>query len=365
MKRALIITAVIVFIFFLAGAYFFYRAWYWFHATGGFRMPAEFKAAKVIAGGELFLKRPYFSGSGLGTVTDIENGSGGGMVIVGRDSATLLTANLSVAKTVLYQSCGSDVVLSRLRDNTFLCRGSWGAGVTLSASDGKQLWAYDNIMGIDDSAPGELSGRKVVVVGLNGSGGIRLLDSDGKELWRQNDGNVWHVEIVEGEGENVIVHSNAAGQLTVRDGAGKVLARFQPEIYLAHFSRTAWKDEPRQNELITAGKDFLYIISSRDGKTLAKLSAPQSIAIAAEAKGTPVTFSASAPFYAALVRYPVWDRSILLIYSAQDQLLYDEILDEDCGALHPVAAKGGQDLLVGCNDRVWEYLMNKINRKSN
>jgi len=117
--------------------------------------------------------------------------------------------------------------------------------------------------------------------------------------------------------------------------------------------------------LITAGKDFLYIISSRDGKTLAKLSAPQSIAIAAEAKGTPVTFSASAPFYAALVRYPVWDRSILLIYSAQDQLLYDEILDEDCGALHPLAAKGGQDLLVGCNDRVWEYSVSKISRKSN
>jgi len=69
-------------------------------------MPAEFKAAKVTAGGELFSRRPYFSGSGLGTVTDIENGNGGGMVIVGRDSATLLNANLSVAKTVLYQNCG-------------------------------------------------------------------------------------------------------------------------------------------------------------------------------------------------------------------------------------------------------------------
>jgi len=33
-----------------------------------------------------------------------------------------------------------------------------------------------------------------VVVGLNGGGGITMLDENGKKVWHQSDRNVWHVE---------------------------------------------------------------------------------------------------------------------------------------------------------------------------
>src|SRR5205085_3127694 len=111
--------------------------------------------------------------------------------------------------------------------------------------------------------------------GLNGDGSLHRLGPDGKRLWKQDDGNVWHVEIAAADdnSESVIVHSNAEGQLTARDETGKVLGRYKPEIYLDWFRLTAWGDNPRVNKLVAARDDHIHGLSMA-GETLARLPAP-------------------------------------------------------------------------------------------
>jgi hypothetical protein len=60
----------------------------------------------------------------------------------------------------------------------------------------------------------------------------------------------------------VIVHSNARGQLTVRGADGNVLGRYNPAIYLASFSMTAWGEDPISNKLVASDKDFIYVLAT-------------------------------------------------------------------------------------------------------
>ena len=129
--------------------------------------------------------------------------------------------------------------------------------------------------GIDDAIAGQIAGSEAVIVGLNGDGGVRRLDSQGKELWQQPDGNVWHVEIAtpDNGSDAMILHTNARGQLVLRDATGNVVGHSKPETYVSHFSLTAWDDHPTRNDLIAAGNGSLYILSMH-AQTLARLSAP-------------------------------------------------------------------------------------------
>ena len=96
------------------------------------------------------------------------------------------------------------------------------------------------------------------------------------ELWKQSDANVWHVAIVaDDKSGNVILHTNAKGQLTMRDANGNVLGRYDPEIYLASFAMTTWDDDSDWKKLVASARGSIYVLST-DGKTVARLPAPGS-----------------------------------------------------------------------------------------
>ena len=171
---------------------------------------------------------------------------------------------------------------------------------------------------------------------------------------------MWHVAIAAADEKsgNVILHSNARGQLTIRDATGNILAHHTPEIYLANFSLSKWKNDPHLNKLVAAEESTAYILTM-DGKTLARLSAPGNTGLA-DPKGTPVHFSGDVPDYVVLLHHVLWTRSLLYIYDPNDQLLYSEILDHDCGALRAAPGQSGaENLLLGCDGALVKYSLNR------
>lgn len=322
------------------------------------KIPDELKSARIELGADRFSKESLFAKSDLGLITDFKANTNHDLVVVGQSGAAILQNGRSLSRSVSFKKCSSAVVWVEVANGSFLCRGAWGGNAELFDAQGKTVWSYGGIMpGIDDATAGTLGANQTpaVVVGFNGDGGIRRLNAEGKELWKQDDGNVWHVEIVSKKNAgNVIVHSNSRGEVVVRDADGKVLRRHAPDIYLAFFGLTAWTDDLDLDNLVTSDKGTIYILDI-DGKTVARLPAPGSASLA-DTKSTQVHLSPGAPYFAALLHYLVWNRSLLYVYDNQNKLIYHEVLDHGCGALHATPAKNDlEDLLVGCEGTVLKY----------
>ncbi len=364
MKRALITLAALFVIALLVGGFFAFRvARTLLSAAKMPPRPDALKIAKVVSGSGLFSRSDFYREPDLGVITDVQPRQDGGLVIIGQDGAAFLNSDGSFNRNIQFEKCNSDVVLAEVGPGGFLCRGAWSKGAMFFDRQGNTLWSYGGqLPGVDDAVAGKLgtAGPEGIVVGLNGDGGIRLLNLDGKEIWKQDDGNVWHVEIVtiDDKPGDFIVHSNARGQLTVRDANGSMLARYTPELYLATFSLSAWKDDPRVSKLVAADQNFIYVLNT-EGRVLARLPAPGNAGIA-DPKGTPVKFSDNHSYYVGLLRHSLWTRSLLYIYDDKDELVYNEILDQDCDSLHAIPTSGhNEDLLLGCNGIVWKYSLRR------
>lgn len=339
-------------------------------------MPQELSTGKILLGKGVLEKELFYDDNQLGLVTDISYGEhdssdGAEIVIVGTRGAAFVNREGKSEKSVLFRGMQTNHVDAVDIEGDGVCeflnRGSWSVPVALIDHEGKLLWTYSDRPGVDDAAAGDIDGdgRLEIVVGFNGGGGVHLLDSRGKKIWEDKDGNVWHVEIVDvdGDGRPEIVHSNAGGQITVRDRDGHVLNRNEPfpndpepSSYFAHFSLTQWIGKNRQYALL-ASDDKIWVFDF-DATVVAQLDAPLCRTVVGHARGTPLRLqSDKLQYYATLVAFPHWGRAILYLHDSAKKLVYQEIIPENCEAISTLAPEDGiaEILLVGAKDKVWKY----------
>ncbi|MFO1092231.1 MAG: hypothetical protein U0992_02820 [Planctomycetaceae bacterium] len=162
--------------------------------------------------------------------------------------------------------------------------------------------------------------------------------------------------LTDGDNTPEIVHSNAGGQITIRDPSGRVLNRSQPGAYFSDFSLCHWptNDDPIRLLVTRDSKVWLFDF---DGTTVAKFDAPNSDDDET-ARGTLVSFKAGQPPHlAVLVELDKWDRAILFVYDSEGVIVYQEVIDQACAALATMAGgkAGSEVLLVGGRGMVWEY----------
>jgi hypothetical protein len=326
-----------------------------------------------IKGEGRFKRRTFYTGEGLGIVSQITVGwpadrEGADIAVVGDQGADFLDLAGSVKKKVRFsiaQRC--PITLARV-DATgeygYLTRDeSWAAPATLFDKEGQVSWRSKGWSGIDDSVPGNVTGdgKLSIVIGLNGGEGIVLLDGQGNELWKKEEGNVWHVETLDtnGDGREEILHSNAMGQLIVRSGKGDVIARYLPNFYVSQFAITRWGDEDRASHILVPitksgeGKSA-YILLDANGKEVIELESPLGESFT-RLSSIPIRFGNGVEYFAVLGNDSSADRSMLLLYGEEGQIAYQEILGESCLGIATLPQKQGERLLVGCNARVWEY----------
>lgn len=171
---------------------------------------------------------------GLGAITDIimrkNKASKVELIIAGTHGALVTDHHFREKKYVKLNGKFDPISVVQVDSDSigYINRGSWCSQPYLMDSNGNRTWSYSGgDSGVDDMAAGDINGDGLpeFVVGFNGGGGLHLLDHNGHKVWSKPDGNVWHIEIVDvdGDGHQKIVHSNAGGYITIRNENGEIL----------------------------------------------------------------------------------------------------------------------------------------------
>lgn len=339
------------------------------------KMPEEFENPGVLIGTDFLSKEIFIQDSNLGTITDIAFGEfdsipGQEIGIAGTRGALFVDDNRNIKSSALFKVPTQHVDIVDVEgDHTceYLDRGGHWQPVSLINYDGKAIWTYNKFVGVDDITAGDIDEDGILefVVGLNGDGGVCLLDRNSKERWKQSDSNVWHVELVDtdGNGSLEIVHSNACGIMTVRDAHGEIISCSEPAVYLDDFSITAWPTKHSKQYALQAGKKSIRVLDF-NGKTIAKYSAPLSGCLGGHARGVSIKIDRlKSEFFAVIVELDVWNKSLLCIYGQDNLLVYQEIIPEICASIAsiPSTIPDNEALLVGCNGIVWQYSLSYRN----
>jgi hypothetical protein len=316
--------------------------------------PTSLDQTGIRLGGDWLQRTTFYEDARLGSVTDVERTTTGEIGVVGTGAAHFLSARPGSPRIVEFREAAghAELLESAGISPRYLDRGGggWQTG-SLIGHDGAVLWRPDRGHGMNDMVAGDLDGDKALefVVGYNGGGGVHLLDSAGRQRWREVDANVWHVEIVDTNDDNKpeIVHSNASGQLTVRDASGKVLRRMATEGYFSEFSLVKW---PLQRTGVLHAGEGVTEVLDFDGTVRVRLQTPDTTFLS-DAHGTAVRLG-DADYLALLVSASNWDRTQLLVFDHDANLRYREIMPGTCTAL---AAPAPGEFLCGCGHQVLRY----------
>ncbi|NOR53079.1 MAG: hypothetical protein GQ536_03200 [Candidatus Aminicenantes bacterium] len=333
-------------------------------------IPQEMPSPGVVKGEEFISKTLFIEKEQLGIISDITRGEldrnpGPEIGIAGSRGALMMDSNNKEISIILFSEKARHVDAIDVNGDgecEFMNRGGGWQAVSLFDHQGNKLWSYNPPPAPNGMVAGDLDGDGTLefVVGFNGGGGVHLLDKDGKKQWIEPDANVWHVELVDTnqDGRLEIVHSNAAGQIRVRDSQGKILSQAKPSSYFSKFSLCRWPTLQDREYALMWAEDKTIRLFDFDGKMMKQFKAPESVWVMG-AWGMPVRLKPDEPeYFAVLVELrAVWHRSILYVYDAMGSLVFQEIIPETCKSIATFSSDkpGGEIILVGGEGKVWEY----------
>lgn len=324
------------------------------------RRPPDWDQAHVEIGEIGYHGDVVFGDVRLGTITELAPAAApaGAWTVIGRGGAETWTPDGGATDFVAFATRASDVrMLGTGSERRYLDRGGlgWSKGALLGG-DGRLLWEYGGTTGLDDLTAGHLDDpqRFDFVAGMNGLAGIRRLDANGAIVWQQQDANVWHVELVDADGDGLdeIVHSNARGLLTIRDRDGNVRSRHRLPCYLSTFRLVRWPAVDSPLHVVELDHERLWIVGL-DGRVAASL--PFAVPHLADLAVTVLPHAPGGPAIVAAATIERWNRSVLSVWDESGRQLHMEVLEGERRAVASDAAAGSGAFLVGGFEKLWRY----------
>ena len=333
------------------------------------KIPSHLENPAIKFGADFLVNTTYFEDAALDSITDIVIGEldpapGIEIGIAGLRGAVLLDMNRNVKSRATFGERGSHIdIIDADGDGTceFMDRGSWGGNAQLIDHAGNTIWTYGGMMsGVDDMAAGDIDrdGNLEYAVGFNGGGGVHLVDENGKKIWKKSDLNVWHVEMFDanGDGSLDIVHSNASGKIVVRDSEGGIISSTRAHQYISKFSLCRWPARIGKEYPLLAENSSIWLFGY-DGRIVERFNAPQGDVLGHARSAHVKLLSDQREYLAVLVSLGHRERAILYIFDSRKNLIYHEVLPEDCQSLAALPSHGGgvESLLIGANGKIWQY----------
>lgn len=324
------------------------------------KMPAYLKKATIIVNSVLFSKSLFWKASGIGSITDISY-SNHMVRIAGTKGFVSLDKNLNVLSYLKFNKCSSHTDIVHKNENHiygFINRGDFICDAAFFDSTGKVVWTYRGNTSLSDMTVGDIDNDREFEFVVAFSGGIHLLDNNGKKKWEMPDKNVWHVELANTNNDRFmeILHSNANGEIVIRDRHGKVINKTKPSPYVSFFSLAKWPNNKDREYILLSRNNRIWLLDF-NGSIIARLDAPKAGTLG-HARGIPVKFKSDQPdYFAVIVEFSLWDRSILYIYNLNKQIVYQEIIPKACASITAKSYDNSdlQTLLIGCKGKIWQY----------
>jgi hypothetical protein len=350
-----------------------------------YKVPAELRESRVLLGRDWLDKKVFYQSKGIGEVSQILMGwpadrEGADLMVAGNKGVQFLDLGGHMVKAISFsERFFSPVQVVQLDESGnfgFLTRDeSWSGPVLLFDMQGQEIWSYGSrfFSGADDSVAGDIDGDGRPEFAVAHTPKILLINRDGREIWTSHDLNIWHLELLPASaGEpGKIIHSNAGGELVVQDSQGREIAKYLPGRYVGQFAITRWGTEKQATHILAPNETTsktdpqrreFFVLDSR-GKIVSHFESPLG-ALLSDLWGTSVYFSENSSYYALLQSYRPADRSMLSVFDEKSQLVYQEILDENCEAVAAAPGKSHESLLVGCEDKIFAYSLSQDTKDS-
>ncbi len=377
--------------------------------------PSELREARVVVGAAFLTRNQFVTTNqsfnlnpltSVGDIVDIsiaeqDSEPGIDVVIAGRYGAMIVDRNgvkrsqiqyeferektkVFIFETETPRSMLGDVQVIDIEGDgkcEYLARGSLD-GAAVFNHQGKRLWSYgaftDEKTSIDNAAAGDINGDGVAEF-IAGWNAIEVFDKHGRKGWVQPwEGSLHQIEVVDvdGDGKNEIIH-NSAGGMMIRDGQGKTIKQVEMPFYFSTFHLVT-KPGEKQPHILAVHDQSVWLVDF-NGNVVKKFAAPLSKLISPrkpsttnelenffsgevsvyKAKGVWVKLKEAQPeFLAVIAEFVAIDRSVLYIYSDDGNLVYQEVLPEEClsiAVFAPEDQSRAQELLIGGSDTVWRY----------
>jgi hypothetical protein len=333
----------------------------------------------VRKGSGLFKKKLLLQLSNIGTVTDIQVGQ------LGFSSSLELgvAGNYGVRFFDLKGNAEGEVdfglpqypktptsILKRSPKNELLFfhrESSWAGDDILFDIHGKELWRlpYSSIANTFGDLNGD--GAPELIFASN-DGTIGAWNLSGELLWRfQQTRWAFGMQFLEAEDNRpprILI--NDQGRLVALSANGGKIFVHQPlgETYFGDFSITRWPGVSSGQCLLTYAKGRFLLLTAEGDKTTAELTPTN---YADQAMGVPVAVRPNQSPVLAVgglleCKCGQWFglkavHGELFIFDASRRLIWDEVLPERIEAMAalPTAGGKGETLLVGGENKVWQY----------